>query len=263
MNTHFEYLNDYYDKIYVLSLPRLKERIAHINKELKGLNFEFFWGVDKNDSNLQELTDQKIFSPELFKSYYKTPSAIHLGMLCCSLGHVNIYKDIIQHNYQKTLILEDDTILLKKNLLFFPQIAAEFPTDWELMYLGYEKNEVYGLTQKLKRFVYRLTNSHASLKLTRFMFKNYYPRKISEHIAHAGFHDCTHAYAVTLEAAKKLLKQQTPVYFNADNLLSYMVSNKTIKGYIVMPKLFSQLTVFENKFNSMTSDKPNVHHPEG
>ncbi len=263
MNAHLQYLNTYYDKIYVLSLPRLKDRIEHINNELKGLNFEFFRGVDKTETSLKELIDQKIYSTELFKSFYKNPSEMHLGMLCCSLGHVTIYKDIIRNNYKKALILEDDCLLIKGSINLIPQIHNELPANWELLYLGYEKNEEFGFKQKIKRFVYRLLKTHAKLYISRFMFKYYYPIKISEHIAIAGFHDCTHAYAVTLEGAKKLLQQQTPVYFNADNLLSYMVTNRKINGYICRPKLFSQLSVFEKKFSSMTSDKEDAEHPEG
>jgi hypothetical protein len=47
MQDRFRLLNEYYDKIYVLSLPRLTQRIEHIKRTLSGLNFEFFFGVDK------------------------------------------------------------------------------------------------------------------------------------------------------------------------------------------------------------------------
>lgn len=257
------FLNNYYDKIYVLSLPRLTDRIEHVKKELEGLKFEIFWGVDKNEISLQELIDQKIFNKEQFKSFYKSPAEIHIGMLCCSLGHVNIYKDIIKNNYKRVLILEDDCLLLKENIAMIPQIHSELPSDWELFYLGYEKNEEYGFKQKLKRFVYRLLKTHAKLHISRKMFKYYYPKYVSQHIAIAGFHDCTHAYAVTLEGAKKLLTKQTPVYLNADNLLSFMVTNKKIKGYICRPKLFSQLSLFDNTFSSMTSDSVVSNNSEG
>jgi glycosyl transferase, family 25 len=263
MHNPYQFLNEYYDKIYVLSLPRLKDRIAHINKELAGLNFEFFWGVDKNESSITDFIDQNIYDPNLFKTFYKKPKEMHLGMLCCTLSHLNIYKDIIKNGYKKVLIFEDDCLLIKENTHLYSRIFQELPADWELFYLGYEKNENYGFKQKIKRFVYRLLKTHATLKITRSMFKYYYPRKISEHIDKAGYHDCAHAYALTLDGAKKIVKQQTPIYFSSDNVLSYMCTNQTINGYISKPKLFSQLTVFENRFKSMTSEKEGLELLEG
>ncbi|HYC30618.1 MAG TPA: hypothetical protein VEB42_17400, partial [Chitinophagaceae bacterium] len=66
------------------------------------------------------------------------------------------------------------------------------------------------------------------------------PKKVSEHFYQAGFHDCTHAYAITQSAAKKLLALQQPISFIADNLLAYAVTNQVVKGYIMQPKMINQ-----------------------
>ena len=56
----------------------------------------------------------------------------------------------------------------------------------------------------------------------------------------AGFHDCTHAYAVNLVGAKKLLKAQIPVIYRADNLLSALVLKNEIKAFASRAQLFNQ-----------------------
>ena len=56
----------------------------------------------------------------------------------------------------------------------------------------------------------------------------------------AGFHDCTHAYCITLSAAKKLLQLQTPIVFNADALLGRGVTTALLDAYISLPKIFNQ-----------------------
>jgi glycosyl transferase family 25 len=59
-------------------------------------------------------------------------------------------------------------------------------------------------------------------------------------LSKAGFHDCTHAYAITNEAAKILLHQQTPISSTADNLLAFAITNQLLNGYISQPKLINQ-----------------------
>lgn len=253
MQSYFQYLNAYFDKIVVLTLPRLTDRIDYIKKTFEGLNYEFFYGVDKQTTSLAELKQQGRYNTELFRKFYKKPLEISTGMLCCSLGHVRIYEYIIEKGYQKTLILEDDAVPVADQLSKFPQIIKELPENWDLFYLGYEKNEQFGVKEKINRFLLTSFQHHAQLKLTREFVKNYYPVPVSSFIAKAGFHDCTHAYAVTLDAAGKLLQYTKPIRFHPDNLLSYMNCTGLLNGYISRHKLFNQLSAFVNKLDSLTA----------
>ncbi|MEY4571679.1 MAG: hypothetical protein RLZ10_890, partial [Bacteroidota bacterium] len=58
-NRGFDLLNEYYDKIYVVTIPRsFKEREIKIRQNLKGLNYTVFWGVDGtklNNTDIKEL----------------------------------------------------------------------------------------------------------------------------------------------------------------------------------------------------------------
>lgn len=250
--SQFTPLNNYYDKIYILTLPRLKDRIAYIKKTFEGLDFEFFYGVDKENHSIKSFSEEGIYSSELYKHFYKSPPEMPLGMLCCALGHVNIYQKIVDEGYERTLILEDDAVPDLHTLKLFPKIVKEIPTDTELLYLGYEKNEGTGIRSKVKHAFYQMFPSNAQLRLTRQIFRSYYPRPLSKHIARAGFHDCTHAYSISLHGAKKLLAAQHPVRFNPDNLLSYLSCTGKLHGYIVRPKLFNQLTAFNTMHQSLT-----------
>ena len=77
------------------------------------------------------------------------------------------------------------------------------------------------------------------------MVSNLLPRPYSAHLKKAGFHDCTHAYAVTMEAAQKLLAAQTPVVYRADDLLSSTIMKGELAAYITQPKFFDQ-EIFHN-----------------
>jgi glycosyl transferase family 25 len=237
----------------VLTLPRLHDRIDFIKEQLQGLNYEFFYGIDKQETSLEKLTSEGLYSQEQYAAFCRKPVRMPLGMLCCALGHAAIYKTIIEKGYNSTLILEDDVVPLANGLSFFEQAIQQLPKDYDVFYLGYEKNEHFRLKQKLKRLVYMAWPTHSKLNLTSSIYSNYYPRRIFNHIAKAGFHDCTHAYSVTQKAAQKLLQLQTPVAFNPDNLLAYAISTGQLKGYISYPKMFNQLSAFVNKIPSLTS----------
>ena len=42
-----KYLEQYFDKIVVVSIPRFTDRHERVKKNLEGLSFDFFWGADK------------------------------------------------------------------------------------------------------------------------------------------------------------------------------------------------------------------------
>jgi glycosyl transferase, family 25 len=254
MAANFDYLNTFFDKIYVLCLPRLTNRIDHIKKNLSGLNYELFEGIDKQTVSVEGLKKSGGYSTARYHEFYKDSKDMPLGMLCCAMGHVKIYEAIIKNGYKKTLILEDDVVPIEDKLGSFYAIAAELPANWELLYLGYEKNEVYGLPQKMKKILYQFFPPYKKLKVSRQMYSKYYPETLSVHMAKAGFHDCTHAYGVTLEGAKKILSHQQPVAYNPDNLLAVLTCKNLLNAYIARPKLFNQLSAFVNEMSSLTSD---------
>ena len=254
MQSPYLYLNEYFDKILVLTLPRLTNRIEYMKKTFEGLDYDFFYGIDKESTSLNELKEQGLYSTEQYKKFYKKKQDMATGMLCCALGHINIYQYILEKGFQRTLILEDDAVPVTENLSAFSAIINQLPKNWEVLYLGYEKNERLGLKQKLNRLLLVAFPHHTQLKLSREIFRNYYPAPVSALVARAGFHDCTHAYAVTTEGARKLLQYSNPVQFHSDNLLAYLNCTGKLNGYISQVKLFNQLSAFVNKVDSLTLD---------
>lgn len=255
MPAHFQYLNSYFDKIFVLSLPRLTDRIEHIKKELEGLHYEFFWGIDKEETSLEELKKGGIYSSIKYQSFYKKKKDMNLGMICGALGHRAIYNEIAKMGYKRTLVLEDDVVPLHSSLLAAEAALQDLPDDWDLVYLGYEKNEVSGVKKWLKKVFYGVFPTHASFNMTRQLYAGYFPEKITSKVSVAGFHDCSHSYGVTLAGAKKILEDPMTGSFHSDNLLSYLIMRKKLKGYLVRPKMINQLTAYTlNPMPSLTQD---------
>jgi glycosyl transferase, family 25 len=72
------------------------------------------------------------------------------------------------------------------------------------------------------------------------MVSNMLPKPFSSYLRKAGFHDCTHAYALTLDGAQKLFAAQTPVVYRADDALSHTILKGELNAFITEPKFFEQ-----------------------
>jgi len=240
-----EFLQNYFDKILVVSVPRFTARHESIKKNLEGLSFEFFWGADKLQLNYDEARTDGTYDEQQAIKLQRQGKALNLGEIACSLSHRNLYAAMISNGWKKVLILEDDVLPLIENMQALPAALQELPENWELVYLGYLKHEKVTAALKIKQFFYKIKSGLGLMTWTYKMVSNLLPRPYSTHLRKAGFHDCTHAYAVTTEAAKKLLERQTPVVYRADDLLSATIMKGELNAFVTDPKFFDQ-EIFHN-----------------
>jgi len=233
-------LNKSFDKIYVVTLLRAQDRHQLVKSELSGVDFEFFYGVDKLNITKDEAIESGVYSSERTKKENRYYSELSLGQIACSWSHLTLYRQIVEKGYKKVLIFEDDVVVIRKEMSKLQRILEEVPSDWDLLYLGYRKHWRITSLIRIKQIYYQVIGA---LRITAWdakMYQNYYAKPYSKHIMRAGFHDYTHAYAITTEGARKLIEYQTPIAFSADTLLAYAVMKGKVKGYISCPKLFNQ-----------------------
>ena len=241
--SHF--LQQYFDKILVLSVPRFTARHHQVEQHLQGLPFEYFWGADKLQLDYEEVKANGTYDEQKAKKLQRQGKALNLGEIACSLSHRNVYSTMIEQGWGRVLILEDDVLPRYSDLKLLSETLKELPFNWELVYLGYLKHEKITTGLKMKQFFYNILSSLGLMKWDNKMVSHLLPRPYSTHLKKAGFHDCTHAYAITLEAAKKLLAAQTPVVYRADDLLSSAIMKGELNAYITEPKFFDQ-EIFHN-----------------
>ena len=234
------FLQSYFTKILVLSVPRFTDRQESVNELLKGIPFDFFWGVDKNEIDLQEAIQQHRFDPSKAMALQRHKKPMSLGELACSLSHRSIYEAIVANGWEKVLVLEDDVWPLFEHMEQLPAAMQELPPSWDLVYLGYLLHEEVTPRLKRKQQFYTILSRLGLMKWSYPMVSRMLPSTYSTHIKRAGFHNCTHAYAVTLEGAQKLLAAQTPVVYRADDLLSYSNLKGNLETYVTVPKFFDQ-----------------------
>ena len=242
-NTTIQLLESRFDKVLVVSVPRFTDRHKVVAEKLNGLHFDFFWGADKMHLDGEMLS--RNYNEIKARKLQRQGKALNFGEIACALSHRMVYDAMIENGWKKVLILEDDVLPVYDKLNQLTAAMDELPADWELVYLGYLKHELVTPALKRKQFFYRIISSIGLMKWTYKMVSNLLPKPFSAHLRKAGFHDCTHAYAITLEAAKKLRAAQSPVVYRADDLLSATIMKGELKAFVTDPKFFDQ-EVFHN-----------------
>ena len=238
-------LQQYFDKLLIVSIPRFTERHARVQNHLQGLPFDFFWGADKLQLDLDKAKQDGVYDEAQTKQLQRQGKLLNPGELACALSHRMVYEAMIKNNWDKVLILEDDVLPLYENLVLLPEVLNELPANWELVYFGYLKNEKVTVGLKVKQALYKIQSLLGLMTWSYKMISNMLPKLYSTHLKKAGFHDCTHAYAITLSGAKKLLAAQTPVVYRADDLLSHIILKGELNAFVTEPKFFDQ-EIFHN-----------------
>lgn len=239
-------LHQHFDKVLVLTVPRFRERQEKVKERLAGISFDFFYGVDKNDLDEKSIRNNYLYDKKNSLAVRQYFPPLNTGEIACSLSHRNIYQSMIDNNLKRVLVFEDDVVPDYHNMPLLFDALKELPADWELFYLGYLKNEKITTGTLLKQTWYKIMSRFGFSRMPLDMIRRRMPQPFSPALMRAGFHDCTHAYAVSLEGAKKLLKAQTPVIYRADNLLTALVLKGELNGFISKSFLFNQ-EIFTNK----------------
>jgi len=235
MQEYFRLLNEYYNKIYVLSVHAAEARRKLFAERFAGLNYSFFYGADKNNFTIKELVERNIYSEKLTKEHHRYTKVMKPGEIACSWSHRMMYEDMLEHTYSRILIFEDDAMPDPEMMKQVPAILSEIPDDCELLMWGWDKNGESGITSFLKQTGYHIQNKFGLLKWSPTMINNLFARSFSPNLKKAGFHDYTYAYAITKSGAEKLLQMQTPIQYIADNLLAHAITKNIVNGYIVYP----------------------------
>ena len=240
MNTKPDYsaINQFFDHVYVITVESSADRQQRIEEVLEGLNYTFFTGSDKKDFTIDQLIEEGIYDEEKAIALHRYNKPMNTGQIGCCWSHRLVYEHMLKHNYKTALILEDDVVPQKEGVELVTQMLGELPADWGMVYFDYHKNLHRNFATWIKLWIYHIKKFFGRLKWSHKTIDNLYTKKHSEHLRCAGYHDYTSAYAITAAAAKSLIDLQTPLAFVADNLLAHACSNKLVKGFVTVPKVF-------------------------
>lgn len=228
-----------FDRIFVVTIERAVERQERVRARLAGLDYRFHHGMDKR------LLDPARLAAEGYDQAADRRAARHSkpmsqGQIACAVSHLQLYRAAVEHGWQRVLVFEDDVVPRGPDLAMLPGALRQLPEDWELAYLGWSNFERVTLRHRAKQAAYLVGASLRLMKWTPAEILRFHPRPFSENLQAAGLHHCTHAYAFTLGAARKLVEAQRPLARNADQLLIHMVLGGKLRAFVTVPKFFDQ-----------------------
>lgn len=143
-------VNDYFDKVYVLSLPFSIDRRKAMQGRLKALKIEFEF-IDAKDGN--SIRNERMWA------FYKnrglgTQNEIEkgkkfiesLGAWGCLESFIYILRQILKKGYRRTIIFEDDVFFSVNFEEKFSEFINSIPRDeWKVLELGASE---YGWSQR-------------------------------------------------------------------------------------------------------------------
>lgn len=198
-------------KTFVVSLKRSKDRREYVAAHLSALqiSFEFSDAVDGSTLTETELCVAQLPKwQKRYYGYYLSPS--ELG---CSLSHLQVYKKMVDENIACALILEDDVWLTPSVVPVLTALEEKLDKDEKSVWLLSE-----GAETDCSRFKQILSPyGYAPIKKAYF----------------------THAYVITLAAAKLLLPVLYPVAHVAD-CWNWLKRHRVVDVYSIKPILSTQ-----------------------
>jgi glycosyl transferase, family 25 len=236
----FEFLNGWAERIFVISLERATERRANLRERLAGLRYELSPAVDKLTLDRERLVREGVFDESRTPTAFRHRAEMPLGQIGCALSHRAVYEEMVRSGCERAVVFEDDVVPLERALGLLPAALRQLPAGWELCYLGYTLCEEPRLRDRVKQLAYVLLSPLPLVRWRPGEALRLLPRPFSANLRRAGRHMCAHAYAVTLEAARKLIAAQTPIAFHADQLLPFLILRGRLEAYVTTPIFFDQ-----------------------
>lgn len=232
-------MNQTFDKVYVINLDTDRDKLNKLLNRLHKIplscqRFPAIDGAKYLKNTPPHIIQQKVHP---ICANFCTPATIGIF-----LSHQTIWKKIVKNHIPRTLILEDDVYFVNNANQEFLRCWKQVPADWDIVYLGclgacYPDTKDYNSYEYLYSFLGNIKNAG---------------KRISENIFIPENPHGSHAYAVSLSGAKKLLKIFKQASFHIDILIAYSESDLNI--YAIHPNIAYQK--IENTESTTSEQRP-------
>ena len=137
---NFVHPNQYFDKIYIITIDKESKKFKRSLKSLKILNIEYevIDGINgKIDKDCKIILDnyKPITTNNRFSQYFRKKIST-LGEIGYIKSYIKIINNAKKNQYKKILILDDDILLDIENFLIDFQKVNKINKNWKLLYLG-------------------------------------------------------------------------------------------------------------------------------
>lgn len=175
-----------HDKCYMINLKETKEgkkrwNIIKNHNYWKNIDIERVSGINGNKINIDDYEKKNIIKKVWNYGKWKNNDDEYIkmsnGEIGCCLSHLKVWNKIVKNNIKKTLILEDDPIIIGKNLNRRLKLIMKYvPNNWDIILIAF------------------------------WLHKGDEGKKINKYIHKVKDFALTPCYLISLKGAKKLIK---------------------------------------------------------
>ncbi len=249
---------DAHDAVFVVTAPRYYQRQRNVVEQLGEGNFEFVYGVNKDDVSLEELIASGAYDETRARELARSGKPMSLGQVCCSVGHNRVYQTMVERGTARALIFEDDVYITISDDKEISLVLADLPDGAEYIYWDWAGDEYRPWFAAIKERLYIIEHRLGVLNWNPTMVGNMYPRDVNRSFMLAGRHHYANAYSLTLSGARKLLEFNTPIALVADDAVRYLRMNGRFNAYLSKTRFFGQHSQGETRaMESLLSDRGN------
>ncbi len=204
-------LNNFFDKVYVITLPKRKYHMVNLMKT-NNIDIKIFDALTPENTPKEYLYEN---------NYLSSDCILNDGKIYCHMSHISVLKDMIKNNYKNCFIFEDDidsTDFNKENINYLDTILKNLPNDYEIFYLG----KCWDIKDK-------------NIIVNDYITKPYKPL-------------CLHSYGVSNIGARKILDNILPLHnLPTDVMIAKLIKKKFLNSYSSYDQIFTQNS---NEFGS-------------
>jgi GR25 family glycosyltransferase involved in LPS biosynthesis len=213
-------------KIYVINLKRREDRLITILKQFEHFNFSNYEIIEALDG--QHHTHESLSTIYNSKVARRMQRDLSTGEICCVASHHIAYRKIIASSDSHSVIIEDDCPITQELIDYCNNDVP--PPQIDIVMLGYytsnENNSIVNSvpcgTYKPQSYQYQIMDicSETRVYFEKDPIENIY-FKFDKKTTSVDFLHGTHCYCVSKSGATQLLKFNTPIFVEADNVWNY------------------------------------------
>jgi len=203
------------DKYFLCHYTKLSDRKEDVNNQLKNHSIEPEWILDYDQESIDFETIGEIYSNILSEKFLGR--RLRSSEISLILKHEECLRRIVENNYQNSVIFEDDIVLCENFIDKLDIYTSQLPKDYDLLWIGTCCNL-----------------QHSPIEHNKFVYQNMRGSR------------CTHAFLISLECARNILKEMKSIYFPSDFFYNKMIQDFTLKSFWAEPALVTQNTNYKS-----------------
>ncbi|KAK7094496.1 procollagen galactosyltransferase 1-like [Littorina saxatilis] len=169
-----------FDQVYMINLERRPDRRERMVNafEILGIDAKLVPAVDGKNLSASALEEKQIHQLPGFADPYSGRS-MTMGEIGCFLSHYYIWEEVVEKNYGRVLLFEDDIRFepfFRKKLGYLMSDLDRLYPQWELLYLG--RKRLYKSEESLVEGSERLAWPHYSYWTLSYALSNAGARKL-------------------------------------------------------------------------------------